>query len=180
MANTRLGISPGTAYTLIVAWAVIVLALGVGMAAVASADNAGDELANETVNLTNETEPITVGVEWNETITDETNETADITFYNASEYESDPANATAVISDSVYADAGNTSEVDYGESDGLVNGTQYRVVVTGTDAEIDDAWISTANSGGALFGGSSSGGALVGGVAVIAVVAIAIYGRGSE
>lgn len=248
-ASFRLGISPSMAYTLIVAWAIVVLALGVGMAAVVGADNTGDELTTETVEFTNSTDPITVGVDWNGSIASST-ETADVTvlgesahqingtdvtgdlatetlngtvaeFENVTAYTtydiqldqsattvtlassdiaddgtvdlsahtsdsltaddtvlSVTASADTVLSESFAADAGNVTEVDYNETDGLTKGETYRVFVHGTDAEIDDVWIETG--GGPLFGGSESGGPLLGGLAVIAVVIVAIYARGSE
>lgn len=151
----------------------LVLAVGVGLASVAIADNAGDEIDNETVELSNETAPIVVGVEWNASLTDAENETATVTFFNESEYQNDSANATVVLEDSIAADEGNITESEYNASDdGLENGEEYRVVLLGTDGEVDDAWIETDASLG-LIGGS--GGAAVGGIAVVGVIGLFVW-----
>ncbi|WP_247003679.1 PGF-CTERM sorting domain-containing protein [Halosolutus gelatinilyticus] len=175
----KLLVSPQTAYILLVSWVTLILILGVGMAAVASADNAGDELANETVLLSNDTAPIAVGVEWSESLTDAANETADMTFYNATEYDDDPANATAVLSDSIAADVGNTTENEYNATNSALEfGEEYHVVLEGTDSEIADAWIE--EGGGALFAGSGGAAAGVGILAIVGVLGMFVYmGRDS-
>ncbi len=56
-----------------------------------------DYETNETVALTNDTEPIAVSVDWNESIADPANTSATVTFYNATEYQNDSANATIAL-----------------------------------------------------------------------------------
>lgn len=152
----------------------------VGLAAIGGAQTA-DYSTNETVTLTNETEPITVSVEWNETIDDPANTSATVTFYNESEYANDSATATVALEDTIAADAGNTSELEYNQSDaGLELDGEYRVVVTGPDSAIDSASVDDSSGflGGVIGGGGrlEGDGMLVGlGVIGLAVIGAAVY-----
>ncbi|WP_226040550.1 hypothetical protein [Natrinema sp. DC36] len=148
----------------------------VGLAAIGGAQTADYEI-NETMELTNETEPITVSVEWNETINDPANTSATVTFYNETEYANDSANATVALQDTIAANASNTSEVEYNQSDaGLELDGEYRVVVTGNASAIDSASIEDSSGflGGVFTGGGleGSGGMLAG----LAVLALAVIG----
>ncbi|QLK25136.1 hypothetical protein HYG81_13680 [Natrinema zhouii] len=146
-----------------------------GVVSVAGAQTA-DYSTNETVTLTNETEPITVSVVWNETIDDPANTSATVTFYNETEYANDSANATIALEDTIGTDAGNTTELEYNQSDtGLDLDGEYRVVVTGPDSAIESASIEDNSSflGGVFTGGGNLGdGGMLAGLAVIAVAVI--------
>ena len=158
--------------------ALVLLVAGVatgGLAAIGGAQTADYE-TNKTVTLTNSTEPITVSVEWNETIDDPANTSASVTFYNETEYANDSVNATVALEDTIAANASNTSEVEYNQSDsGLELDGEYRVVVTGNTSTIDSASISDSSGFlGGVFpsGGSDLGGGMLAGIAVIGAALI--------
>jgi len=220
----------------------------VGLAAIGGAQT-GDYSTNDTVSLTNDTEPITVSVDWNDSASTETatvtfenetaaNNTGDVTgdlqaetlngtdmtlttVYPAGTYTVDlnesgagtvsvnssafDSNGTVdlstetsgnvstgdailsvsfaadtVLSDSLTADAGSTTEAEYNQTAaGLELGNEYRVTVTGPSV-IDSASIDENSGpiGGALpgTGGLEGGGVLVG-LAVIgaAMIGVAAY-----
>jgi hypothetical protein len=153
----------------------------VGLAAIGGAQTADYE-TNETVELTNSTEPITVSLEWNETIDDPANTSSTVTFYNETEYANDSANATVALEDTIAANASNTSEVEFNQSDaGLELGDEYRVVVTGNASAIDSASIEDSSGffGGVAWPGSGGleGNGMLIGLAVIgvAVIGAAVY-----
>jgi len=147
----------------------------VGLAAIGGAQTA-DYSTNETVELTNSTEPITVSLDWNETIDDPANTSATVTFYNETEYANDSANATVAFEDTITANASNTSAVEYNQSDsGLELDGEYRVVVTGNTSTIDSASISDSSGFlGGVFpsGGGDLGGGMLAGIAVIGAALI--------
>ena len=162
-----------------IAFVLVVAAIAtVGLAAIGGAQTA-DYSTNDTVELTNDTEPITVTLDWTASISDPANTSATVTFYNETEYASDPANATVALEDTIAADAGNTTTASYDEnSSGLELGTEYRVVVTGGSA-IDSASIEDSSGLlGAVPGVSDleGGGVLVGlGVIGAAAIGAAVY-----
>ncbi|SDC06166.1 hypothetical protein [Natrinema hispanicum] len=228
---------------------VVVTIATVGLAAIGSAQTA-EYSTNETVSLTNDTEPITVSVDWNESASAETanvtfenetaaNNTGDVTndlasstlngtilnlstvypegTYTATLNQSeagtvsvDPSafdasgtidlstqtsgnlttddtinslsfSADTLLSDSLTADAGNTTEAEYNQSDAdLDPGNKYRVTVTGPSSAIDSASIDDSSGlfGGVLAGSSDlgGGGVLVGlGVIGAAVIGAAVF-----
>ena len=163
-----------------IAFVLVVAAIAtVGLAAIGGAQTA-DYSTNDTVELTNDTEPITVTLDWTASISDPANTSATVTFYNETEYASDPANATVALEDTIGADAGNSTEAEYNQSDsGLELDGEYRVVVTGPDSAIDSA--SIEDSSGFLgavpgTGGVDSGGVLVGlGVIGVAAIGAAVW-----
>ncbi len=145
-----------------------------GFAAIGTAQTA-DVPTNKTVTLTNDTEPVTVSVGWNDSISDPANTSATVTFYNETEYATDPATATIALEDTIAADADNTTEREYNQSDGnLTLGSEYRVVVSGNASAIDSASISDSSGflGGVPGVSGDSGGLLVG----LAVVGLAVIG----
>ena len=219
----------------------------VGVVSIGAAQTA-DYSTNETVSLTNSTEPITVSVDWNESASTETanvtfenetaaNNTGDVTgdlasstlngtvlnlstVYPAGTYtatlnqsgagtvsvdssafdngtvdlstqtsgnltsgdtvDSLDFAADSLLTDSLTADAGNTTEAEYNQSDsGLELGNEYRVTVTGNSSVIDSASID--DSSGLLgavpgVGGLDSGGVLVGlGVIGAAAIGAAVW-----
>ncbi len=151
--------------TTVVVFALVALAL-----ASISASAATTEMANETVTFDNSSN-LTVSVDWNESITDPANATADVAIYNATEYDDDPANATLVLEDTIASDPDNTTDTEYTEADGLVDGDDYRVLVTADDLEADSVTIDDGSLGG-IFPGSDSG--TSSGVLGIVIIAAAI------
>ncbi len=150
--------------TTVVVFALVAIALAsIGTAATT-------EMANETVTVDNSSN-LTVSVDWNESITDPANATADVAIYNATEYDDDPANATLVLEDTIASDPGNTTDTEYTESDGLVDGDDYRVLVTADDLEADSVTIDDGSLGG-IFPGSDSG--TSSGLVGIGIIAAAI------
>ncbi|SER78418.1 hypothetical protein [Natrinema salaciae] len=149
-----------------------------GLAGIGGAQT-GEYTTNETVKLTNDTEPITVSVDWNESITDPANTSAAVVFYNETEYAADPANATIAFEGVIPSDPGNTTEAEFNQTDsGLELGNEYRVTVTGP-ATVDTASIEDSSGflGGVVGGGGLEGnGMLVGlGVIGLAVIGTAVY-----
>ncbi|SER75238.1 hypothetical protein [Natrinema salaciae] len=149
-----------------------------GLAGISGAQT-GKYSTNETVKLTNDTEPITVSVDWNESITDPANTSAAVVFYNETEYAADPANATVALEGVIPSDPGNTTEAEFNQTDSLELGNEYRVTVTGP-ATVDTASID--DSSGFLGGVIGSGGGLEGngmlvgiGVISLAVIGAAVY-----
>ncbi|MFC6716267.1 PGF-CTERM sorting domain-containing protein [Natrialbaceae archaeon GCM10025810] len=133
----------------------------------AAADN--EELANESVTFDNESN-VTVSVDWNESIDDVDNASADVSVYNGTEYDDDPANATEVLTDEIDAEENETTETEYTEDDDLEDGEEYRVLVDADDTEADDVTIDDGSvGGGGWFGGdgSNEGGSAIAGLAII-------------
>ncbi len=149
---------------------VVVFALASIALASIGATAATTEMANETVTFDNSSN-LTVSVDWNESITDPANAIADVAIYNATEYDDDPANATLVLEDTIASDPGNTTETEYTEADSLVDGDDYRVLVTADDLEADSVTIDDGTLGG-IFPGSDSG--TSSGVLGIVIIAAAI------
>ncbi|QLG51082.1 PGF-CTERM sorting domain-containing protein [Natrinema halophilum] len=140
-----------------------------GMAVIVpSVSAATNEMANESVTFDNESN-VTVSVAWNESITDPANESASVTFYNATEWENDPANATVVLSDTIAASAGNTTNATYTESDGLVDGAEYRLIVEANDSAADSVSVDQGSVGG-LFSGDGAAASSAAGLAAIVVL----------
>ena len=141
----------------------------VGIGAAQSAEYS----TNETVTLENDTEPITVSVDWNESASSA--DLADVTFYDETAYANNSTTAMPVLEDSLTVDAGNSTEGEYNQTDGdLELGNEYRVVVSGPST-IDSA--SVDDSSGFLgavpgTGGLEGGGGMIIGIAVIAVAVI--------
>lgn len=246
----RSGVSPGGALALVVGWMIVVALLAAGMVAIAGVASA-EEITNETVTLDESTEPIVVGVEWNDSITDPSTATATVEIYNESAYsasvdapdtlngtvlelnESDvfvdatysvdlegstgapfevggdefgadgsvdlttiddydsgsdsitaddtvtgvDVTADTLLTDSIDADEGNTTEREYNATDAnaLENGEEYRVLIDATESEVDDAWIEDS-AAAPIIGGE--GGAAVGvGVVLLVLGAFVYVGR---
>jgi len=89
------------------------------------------------------------------------------------------ATANTVVSSSIAADPGNTTDTEYVEADGLEDGTDYRVIVTADDTLVDSVTIDSGAVGG-FFGGSdgSPGFGIVTAIAAIASAGAVAYKRG--
>ncbi len=147
--------------------------VGVGVALVGNA--AAAELANETATFGDSNDTVAVDLSWNSSISDAQNTTADIVFYNATEYQNDSSTATVVHSETVTSDPGNTTTHNYTTADvsALEVNTEYVVAVEGTDSDLDDVAISTlGSSGSGFFAGSSGGAKLAGAGLLIAAAAL--------
>jgi len=157
--------------SLLAALLLTVSILGVGLAMVGSVSAA--ERANESVTFDDENETATVDLTWNSSISAATNTTADVVFYNATEYNDDPANATVVHSETITSDPGNTTTHNYSTSgvSALETGTDYVIAVEGTDSDLDDVAISTPGGGGFLAGASGSEKGLI----ALALVGVAAF-----
>ena len=160
-SNDRDGLH-STAKTILLAAAV-----AISLAAIAGLGSAATtEMYNDSVSFDNSSN-VSVSIDWNSSISDPTNTTADVTFYNQSEYNTDPANATVVVSDTIASDPGNTTTVNYTETDGLVDGTDYQLIVTADDTAADSIEVDDGSSGIGFITTGSGGGALLG-LAVLA------------
>ncbi|MFC7230323.1 hypothetical protein ACFQMM_01125 [Saliphagus sp. GCM10025308] len=137
---------------------------------------AAAELLNETVDTTNDTESIDVTIDANETFAGaaagQNSTTADVTFYDADEYANDSANATALLTDSISVDEGDSNTTAYVLEDesALDQNASYQVVVDGDANDIASASVALndGSSGGLLFGadGGLTGTAIVLGIIV--------------
>ncbi|MFC6767473.1 hypothetical protein [Natrinema soli] len=89
--------------------------------------------------------------------------------------------ADTLYTDSISADAGNTTDAEYNQTGTVLElGNEYRVVVTGPDSAIDSASIEDSSGFlGGVFpsGGGDLGGGMLAGLAVIglAVIGAAVY-----
>ncbi|MFC4247242.1 hypothetical protein ACFOZ7_09570 [Natribaculum luteum] len=81
------------------------------------------------------------------------------------------ASADLVAQNVLSADPGNTTSVTFDESNGLVDGDEYRVLVTADDLEADSVTIDDGTFGGIIGGSDGSGSALVGLVVIVGLVA---------
>ena len=154
-----------------VALALITIGL-VGIAAIGAAETT--EFTNETIEFDAD-ENVTVDVDWNDSI-DDPDATADVTFYNATEYDDDPETATVVLDDAIDADEGNTTSTEYTDADGLEDETEYRLLVEGDDTEVDDVTIDDGTVGGFFPGSDGTPGFGVG-VAIVALVTAGVVAR---
>ncbi|QSX00897.1 PGF-CTERM sorting domain-containing protein [Haloterrigena alkaliphila] len=144
----------------------------VGFAAIGTA--ATTEQYNDTVTFENDSN-VTVDVTWNDSISDVENASASVTFYNASEWNDDPANATVVLEDSIAAEEGNTTSTEYTDADGLEDGTDYRLVIEADDTEAEDISVDDGSGWYGLIPGGSDGSPGFGaGIAVVAIALIAV------
>lgn len=84
------------------------------------------------------------------------------------------ATAETVAVDSLDADPGNETDVEFTEDDGLEDGEEYRVLVDGPEGDVDDVEIDDGSGGWFVgIGGSDDGGGVFVGVLVIAAVLVA-------
>lgn len=148
-----------------------------GLSAVGAAETT--ELENKTVTFDNETN-VSVSVQGADEIVDPENASVSVVFYNASEFDDDPATATAVLEDSISVEAGTEITVEYTEADGLEHDTDYRLVVEGNDSEVDSVSIEDLDDPwGGLADGSPGFGVAgaIGAIGVAAIVVVAVVSR---
>ncbi|UTF52816.1 PGF-CTERM sorting domain-containing protein [Natronosalvus rutilus] len=155
---------------------VVVLALGAGLlVGLGAADTS--ELLNETVEVDNESDPLTLEVEFVDEFND-TNMTetgVDVTFYNETEFNETGTNATVAHSLTVNGTESDTivEEVYFEDHAALEYDTEYRLIVEGEDADVERVEVSGGLLGGILgYNADGSPGFGVG----VAVVAIAAAG----
>lgn len=166
----------GKTTALLMALLVAISAVGLASAEVVVMDDAPTVLEDEN-------DRVTAEVEWNETMTDPTSETATVTVYNKSEYDNDTIskeNVTVAYETTIDATENGTTSTSFdAATSGIELDTEYHVEVEADDAEADSATIMTPGNygGGAFFtGGSSSTGLVV----VLVVAAGALVLRGDD
>ncbi len=155
--------------------AIAVIALLASVATIGSAA----ELGNETVDVQDENDSIEISIAWNESITDPANESATVEIYNETAYSDDPANATALLTETVDADEGNTTSTAWNVSDeaDLEAGESYRVLVDGNDSAIDDVAISVDGDDDGLLAPIQENAGNVALLAILVGVAALAYRR---
>ncbi|WP_436347693.1 hypothetical protein [Natronorubrum sp. FCH18a] len=86
------------------------------------------------------------------------------------------ATADSVVSDSMTADPGNTTDAEYTDADGLVDGDEYRVIVSADDTEADSVTVDDGSVGG-IFGGSDGSPGFGAAVAIAAIAVACVVAR---
>ncbi|RQG97063.1 PGF-CTERM sorting domain-containing protein [Natrarchaeobius chitinivorans] len=148
--------------------------LVVGLSAVGAAEEGDEPILVENVTYESSDDPLELEVAFNDSI-DDADATADVSFYDADEYDGDGNESVPVEEDTIEADAGQTisSTFDWSDYDGLEFGETYTVVVDGDD----DAIESVARLDGGLIGGGGGGAdSLPGFGLVVAVKALLVAG----
>lgn len=125
------------------------------------------EYESDPFELGDENDTITVEAHWLDDA--QSSATAGVVVYNATAYNDDPENATAIASIPLEADPGNSTTAEVGPNDGLAVETEYVAVVTGDDTDLEDVEFSDG-TGGAVFASTDQRN--------IAVVAVLVLGSG--
>ncbi|AGB16635.1 hypothetical protein Halru_2041 [Halovivax ruber XH-70] len=162
----------GYRFAAIVAVALFAIGAIVFGAAVATADGP-DELGNETVNVSADTDPLEVTVDFADEFNETDTETVTATFYNETEYADDPATATELHNVTVTGDPGETitEEVNVSETDALNLSTEYRLILTSTEENVDSVEIGGLIGGPVVVDGDGMPGFTLG--AAVAALALA-------
>ncbi|MFP8957163.1 hypothetical protein ACLI4Y_10565 [Natrialbaceae archaeon A-CW3] len=166
--------------------AVIVAVLGAGLLVGLGAADGLEELMNETVEVDNETDPLTLAVEFSDDFNDSETDVATVeaTFYSESEFNESGTNATAVHSFSVEGQETERSveDVYFEDYPDLEYDTEYRLVVEGDEEHVDTVELEGGLIGGVIVGGSDAQPGFGVGVAVLAlaVAGAAARVRGGE
>ncbi|WP_323173813.1 hypothetical protein [Natrialba sp. PRR66] len=167
-------------YTVAVVTALVLVTISVaGFAGVAAAQN--DEIENRTVETSNETEYVEADIVFANSFENTSSETAELTVYDASEFNQSGASATPVLEDSWTVDPNATVTDQYNlNSTVFSSGSEYRAILTvGNENNVDSAYVAADDEsiGGGWFDGGLDGSPGFGAFAAISAIGVALATR---
>lgn len=130
------------------------------------------EIANETVEVTNETEHLDLEIAWNDSVASGAGP-VNLTVYELDDFDENGSSASVVLEDQLDPDEGNTTTEEYLVNETDLEGSEdYRAILDGDETLVEDYVIATDDAGGfPIFGGDNAGASFVGLLVVVALAA---------